>query len=199
MRYLSFDIEATGLEKHDLIIEFGMVPFDTDKKELELNLKKHFFIKCPSFEELKPQLNPWVIEHNEQLIIQAHQEGITIENFKQELNNYFSSPEVKNYFGNKPIILFGKSLNAIDLPFLHRDLGEDFMRRYFSHRVNDLSSFAYNLIDLKVLPPEAESGSWLAQHLGIGEVAHTALEDAINTVKMYFLLLDRVQSLTKKV
>lgn len=192
MKYLSFDIEATGLEQHDLIIEFAMIPFDASTRTLNHQLKRHFYIKCPRFDQLKPSLNQWVIDNNKNLIDKAHYEGVELDHFKQELINYFQSEEVKNYFNNQKIILFGKSMNAIDLPFLNRDLGWEFMRSYFSHRVNDLSSFAYNLIDMKVLPPEAESGSWLMEHLNMGEVAHTALEDAINTAKMYFLLLDKV-------
>ncbi len=194
MRYLSFDIEATGLEEHDLIIEFAMVPFDVKSRTIESKLQKHFYIKCPSFADLKPQLNPWVIENNKELIQKASSEGITIELFKQELIDYFESDEIKDYFNNQKVILFGKSMNAIDLPFLNRDLGWDFMRTYFSHRVNDLTSYSYNLIDMRQLPVDAESGGWLMDHLGMGEVAHTALEDAVNTAKMYFLLLDKVQA-----
>jgi len=33
MKYLSFDIEATGLAEHCLMIEFAMVPFDADARE----------------------------------------------------------------------------------------------------------------------------------------------------------------------
>ena len=70
----------------------------------------------------------------------------------------------------------------------------DFMRRYFEHRQLDLSCVAYCLIDMGMLPSECESGSKLMKHLGFGEVAHTALEDAINTAKMYFKLLEKYKS-----
>ena len=58
MRYLSFDLEATGLDQNDYIIEFGMIPFDTETKTLEENLARTFTVHCPSFETLKPQLAP---------------------------------------------------------------------------------------------------------------------------------------------
>ncbi|EQC51211.1 exonuclease domain-containing protein [Bacteriovorax sp. DB6_IX] len=190
MKYLSFDIEATGLEEHDLIIEFAMVPFCTQTQKINEDLKKHFFIKCPSFEELKPKLNQWVIDHNKELIDKAHNEGIEIEKFKEELINYLDSDEVKDYFNNERITLFGKSMSAIDLPFMNRDLGWGFMRKYFNHRQLDLSSVAYTLIDMQHIPAECESGSKLMDFLGMGEVAHTALEDAINTALMYFKLMD---------
>jgi oligoribonuclease (3'-5' exoribonuclease) len=190
MKYLSFDIEATGLEEHDLIIEFAMIPFDSESKTFNYDLKKHFYIQCPSFEELRPKLNQWVIDNNKELIEKAHQEGITIADFKNELISYFESQEVKDYFENKKVTLFGKSMSAIDLPFLTRDLGWDFMRKYFEHRQLDLSSVAYTLIDMKHIPSECESGSKLMKYLSMGEVAHTALEDSVNTAKMYFKLMD---------
>ena len=63
------------------------------------------------------------------------------------------------------------------------------MRKYFHHRNLDLSSSANTLIDLKIIPPECSSGSELMKFLGMGEVKHTALEDAKNTALMYLKLL----------
>jgi DNA polymerase-3 subunit epsilon len=187
MKYLSIDIEATGLAQDDLMIEFGMIPFDSDHG-LREDLARNFYIQCPSFEELAPRLDQWVAEHNEQLIRKAHSDGISISSFKNDLISYLESPEVKSYFGDQDkgkITLFGKSMSAIDLPFLNRDLGWDFMRKYFQHRQLDLSSVAYALIDLKLMPQECTSGSYLMKHLGLGDVCHTALEDARNTALMY--------------
>lgn len=192
MRYLSIDLEATGLNENDYIIEFGMVPFCTEKKSVEEKLARNFTIRCPSFEELLPRLDQWVVEHNETLIRKSHSEGIPMEAFKKELENYIQSDEVKNYFKNdknEKIILFGKSMSAIDLPFMNRDLGWNFMRKHFHHRNLDLSSTANTLIDLKFIPKECSSGSYLMNFLGMGEVKHTALEDARNTALMYLKLL----------
>lgn len=192
MKYLSIDLEATGLNEHDYIIEFAMIPFDTVSKSLEESLSRHFFIHCPSFESLEPELDPWIIEHNKTLIEKAHQQGVTIKHFKEELQKYFESKKVSQYFANKnneKIILFGKSMNAIDLPFLTRDLGWDFMRKYFHHRVLDLTSTANSLVDMNLIPEQCQSGSSLMQFLGMGEVCHTALEDAKNTAIMYLKLI----------
>ena len=193
MRYLSIDIEATGLNENDYMIEFGMIPFCTENQSLEESLAKNYYIKCPSFDLLKPRLDPWVIEHNEQLINKAHKDGMEIDDFREELEIYFERKEVRDYFKNEKkekIILFGKSMSAIDLPFLTRDLSWEFMRKYFHHRNLDLSSTANTLIDLNFLPKECSSGSYLMKHLGMGEVKHTALEDAKNTALMYLKLLD---------
>ncbi len=194
MKYLSIDLEATGLAENDYIIEFGMIPFDAGSGTLEEDLGQQYFIHCPSFEILKPNLDPWVIEHNETLIKKAHSEGLTMTAFKAELQAYLESPRVKKYFNNprnEKIILFGKSMNAIDLPFLIRDLGWNFMRKYFHHRILDLSSTANTLVDMNYIPENCYNGSGLMKYLGMGEVCHTALEDAKNTAIMYLKLLEK--------
>ena len=191
MKYLSIDIEATGLQENCLMIEFAMIPFDTQFLRLEDKLARSFYIHCPSYEDLEPSLDPWVKEHNEKLIRKAHSDGLMMSEFKETLKKYLESPEVREYFGNQKIVLFGKSMNAIDLPFLNRDLGWEFMRRYFHHRVMDFSSFCYGAMDLGHLTPGMDSGSKLMTFLGMGEVAHTALEDARNTAIMYFKVLEK--------
>ncbi len=194
MKYLSIDLEATGLAENDYIIEFGMVPFDTETRTLELGLARNYFVHCPSFDKLRPRLDPWVVDHNRTLIERAHAEGLKMGAFKGELEAYLESDPVRKYFANEKkekIILFGKSMNAIDLPFMNRDLGWEWMRKQFHHRVLDLSSTANTLIDMGMLPPACSSGSGLMNHLGMGEVAHTALEDAKNTALMYLKIIEK--------
>ncbi|WP_127716435.1 exonuclease domain-containing protein [Halobacteriovorax sp. HLS] len=188
MRYLSFDIEATGLAENDYMIEFGMIPFCAVTGEMNYDLQRNWYIKCPSFEELKPRLDQWVIDHNEELINKAHEDGQELSAFKKLFEDYLMSEEVKEYFGKdqgNKIVLFGKSMNAIDLPFMNRDLGWNFMREHFHHQVLDLSSVVRSLCDLKILPETCQSGSGLMKHFDMGDVAHTALEDAVNTAKLY--------------
>lgn len=194
MRYLSFDLEATGLEEDALIIEFGMVPFDTDTGIIEENLSKHFYIKCPSYDSLEPNLNEWVKKHNKELIEKAHSSGIKLDVFKQELETYLGSKEIKKYFNNERIVLFGKSISAIDLPFLNRDLGWDWMNKHFHHRNLDLSCATLGYIDLGLLEKGLDSGAKMMEYLEMGEVCHTALEDAINTAKMYLKILEKLKT-----
>src|SRR5210317_2054829 len=98
MKYLSIDLEATGLGQNDYIIEFGMVPFCTEMNNIEMNLARNYFIQCPSFDDLRPGLDPWVVEHNEGLIKKAHAEGLTMDSFKEELQAYLESAQVREYF-----------------------------------------------------------------------------------------------------
>lgn len=191
MKYLSIDLEATGLEENCLIIEFAAIPVDASSKEIISELKYETYIQCPNLETLKPDLNEWVIENNSELIHKAHTTGIQLGQFKTELENYLTSKEIKEFFDDEKIVLLGKSLNAIDLPFLNRDLGWDFMRKHFSHRQMDLSSVVYYAIDSKILPKICESGSELMKYFDMGEVAHTALADAINTAELYFKIIEK--------
>lgn len=190
MRYLSIDIEATGLEPNDYIIEFAAVPVDAEKREIKNDFAWHTFVTCPSFESLKPKLNSWVIENNKELIIKAHNDGLKMADFKKELEKYLSSKKIKDFFQGQAIVLLGKSLSAIDLPFLNRDLGLDFMRKFFSHRTLDVTCVTYAFIDNNKLPKKTESGSELMKHFNMGDVSHTAMEDAVNTAKLYFKMLD---------
>lgn len=192
MKYMSFDIEATGLGEECLIIEFAMIPFDASTKTINHDLKFHTYVQCPSFEKLKPTLDPWVIEHNEELIKKAHSDGLSLEDFKSSMENYLESEAVKEYFNNEKIVLFGKSMSAIDLPFLNRDLGWKWMNKYFLHRNLDLSCFTYGLMDMNLLPQGCDSGDKISNFIGLGDVAHTALEDSINMAKIYLGLLDKL-------
>jgi oligoribonuclease (3'-5' exoribonuclease) len=195
MKYLSFDLEATGLEENAYIIEFAMIPFCSETKTLEHELSQQFYVQCPSFDELKPNLSSWVIENNRQLINSAHKEGKSLDEFKQTMNNYVNDPRVRSYFNNEKIVLFGKSISAIDLPFMNRDLGWEWMNQYFHHRNLDLSCYTMGLIDMGLLDKGMDSGSKLMNMLNMGEVCHTALEDAVNTAKMYLKLLNKFEHL----
>lgn len=190
MKYLSFDLEATGLQEHDLIIEFACVPMDSGARKILNSSTFHTYVKCPSLQVLKPKLSDWVIQNNEGLINEAHKNGLEINAFRDAFQNYLESQKIKDFFNNEPIVLFGKSINAIDLPFMNRDLGWEWMGKYFSHRTLDFSGVCYTLMDTGVLPAGMESGSKIMEFLNMGDVAHTALEDAVNTAEMYFKVLE---------
>ena len=103
MKYLSIDLEATGLDEDSLIIEFAAVPFDAESLEVESSSSFHTYVQCPSFHKLRPHLSSWVLEHNESLITKAHREGKTLMEFKTELENYLTSQDNPKLFPSKAV------------------------------------------------------------------------------------------------
>lgn len=191
-KYMSLDLETTGLEDDALIIELGFVPVNTKTKEIRENLSYHCYLKCPSFEELEPNLNDFVKKHNKGLIEKAHKEGISKEQFLKEFDEYMNSPKIKEFYGEEDIKIMGKSLTALDMPLLQRDFGRnDFLRKYFHHRVQDVSCSSSLAVDLKLLPEGFESSHKLAKFFKLGEdVSHTAISDSIDVAKMYMGIVE---------
>lgn len=196
MKYISIDLEATGLEENAYVIEFAAVPVDTSSQTILKSSSFHCYIQCPSFEALKPDLNEWVIKNNEGLINKAHKEGINQETFKSSFTSYLNSQTLHDFRDKKfnTFTLLGKSLTSIDIPFLNRYLGWEYMKREFHHQTLDVSSIARMAIDLKKLPPECISGSKLSNFFKMGDVAHTALEDAITTAEQYFNIVNLIKN-----
>lgn len=201
MKYLSFDIESTGLNDDDYIIEIAFVPITitTDQMIPSENIF-HCTLECPSFESLKTRLSKFVIENNEELINKSFNEGITKEQFLIDFDTYMNSKEIKDFFGDQKPMLLGKSLSGgIDIPFLIRDFGRDkFLRKYFHHRNIDVSSVAQAAVDSGLLPEGCSSSKELAQFFKLGEdVDHTAISDSIDVAKMYNEIL-KLQRNNKK-
>lgn len=190
-RYLSLDTEATGLEIDTYLIQVAVVPVDTEKKTIEEAWGKEILIQCPSFEELKPKLNPWVLEHNESLIRDAHAKGITPKDFITWMGNYLAEPEVKKFFQGERPTLMGKSMAALDIPVLTRYLGKDNFEKFFHHHTLDITCVARYLVDVGLLPKGAHSTTKLLQHFKIRNKSnHTALSDAVDMALVYFKLLE---------
>jgi oligoribonuclease (3'-5' exoribonuclease) len=192
MKVFGQDIESTGVKEDSNMIELAFLPVDHKTRTVEESLLFHRLIKCPSFEELKPELSDWVIEHNQELIEKAHREGCSLAELRADFEEYLNSDAVKEYFGDQPKIIFGKSLNGIDMPFLTRDLGWDFMRKHFYHQTLDLSTSVMDAINKGLLPAECLSGSKLTKFLleGKDEVDHRAIADIMDTNKLYWAVED---------
>lgn len=191
-KYLSIDLESTGLEDWAYIVEFGAVPICTKTRAIRTDLSFHAFLSCPSFEELSPKISQWVKEHNEGLIRTAHETGLSKEDFLKAFDEYMKSEAIVNFFEGEKPLLMGKSLSALDIPLLSRDFGrDDFMKKYFYHRNLDVSCVAAKEVDKGTLPEGCTSSQKLAQHFGLGDdVDHTSISDAVNVAKMYFKILD---------
>lgn len=190
-RYLSLDTEATGLEIDCYLIQVALVPVDGDTKKVLAEKGKEVLIQCPSFEDLKPNLNSWVLEHNEELIRKAHAEGITLAAFKQWMMDYLNDPFMKEFFNKDRPTLLGKSMSALDIPALTRYLGKDFMEKNLHHHTLDLTCVARFLSDIGKLPSGCYTTSKLLKHFQIRQNAeHTALSDASDMGQVYFKLME---------
>jgi DNA polymerase-3 subunit epsilon len=189
MKYLSIDIEATGTHSHCQMIEFAAVPFDSSNHTIYHEEAFHRYLFVPAWDKISPTLDPWIIEHMKDVLIKAHEEGIPLERFQKDFHRQLQSPSWKQLFGTEKITLFGKSLNALDIPFLKRDLGDQFFDLHFSHKVLDVTSVAFLRIDEGLLPKDHHGSRSLMNYFKMGQVCHTALEDATNTIHLYFQLL----------
>jgi hypothetical protein len=198
-KYLSIDTEATGLTKECVLIQLAFVPVDTVSNRVLTELGKEWLVHCASFEELKPTLNPWVVENNEGLIRKANASGVTIEKLSGEVHAYLTSPELKAFFGDSRPVFLGKSLSALDIPLLTRTFGEEFMREHFHHHTQDVTCVARAFVDAGLIPPGTESSSKIMKFFGVREApAHTALSDALDMGVIYLKLLEMVRNLKKE-
>lgn len=189
-KYFSIDTEATGLEEDTHLIQFAILPVDSENSRIYTELAREWLVKCPSFESLKPKLNPWVLEHNEGLIRDAHAKGLEPAALKAELQAYLDSPEIKQFRGSSKPMFLGKSLSALDIPLMHRYFGRPFMEAYFHHHTVDITCVARALVDAGAMPSGCESTTKLLRFFQIREDArHTALSDAVDMANAYVKLL----------
>ncbi len=190
MNYLSIDTEATGLEEGTHLIQFALVPVDMKAKAVVVAEGVEFLVKCPSFEELKPTLNPWVLEHNEGLIRKAHAEGVTHAALKAEVEKFLERPGVKAIFGKDKPVFLGKSLSALDIPLMTRTFGKPFMEKHFHHHTLDITSVAHYLVHKGIIPGGCESTSKLIKHFQVrSDAAHTALADATDMGNIFLKMV----------
>ena len=198
---LSFDTETLGLDDPNFsvnqIIEFGVVPAtiiidEYQGVELEIH-DNHFhrFIKCPSFDTLKPELVPWVIEHNKGLIDTAHEIGIDDVDFVLELGDYLTKMKAELFEEGEDLLFLGKSMQSLDAPIMTKHLGWKFMEKWGVHRNKvDVQDVARFLIHQGKLPLESASSRALVEFFGIKEdVNHTAIDDSVDMLKIYAELL----------
>lgn len=193
-RYLSLDTEATGLEEQCQMIQLAFVPVDVATAEVRTDLGREWLIRCPSFDELRPTLNEWVLKHMEGLIRKAHAEGIGMDQCRAEVADYLKTPAITAFFGKDRPLLLGKSMSALDIPLLNRSLGWDFMQKHFHHHTVDVTCLGRSFEDAGVLPPKSASTTRLMQYFKVKEAAeHTALSDAIDMARIYCKLLELIR------
>lgn len=195
-KYLSVDTEATGLFEDSLLISVAFVPVDVTKGDVRVDLGWECMVKCPSFQELKPTLSEWVVDHMQAVIEKAHAEGVTLSECQRRVSQYLKSAPITAFFANEKPVLLGKSLSALDLPLMTRSFGHSFMDSYFHHHTVDVTCTAHSFVDAGLLPEGHASTTKLMQHFGIREEAeHCALADAIDMARIYVKMIARLRSL----
>lgn len=193
-KYLSMDIESTGLEETSHLLQIAFVPLDSERVHNEL--AKLFVVKCPSFESLKPEMSTWVIEHNKEIIEDAHANGIDPNELPGKLESYLESDPIRDFFGGHRPIMLGKSMNALDMPLMARYLSFPFIRKHFHHHTLDLTGVGHCLTDSGILPPGHASGSNLVSYYQVSEeISHTAMDDACDMAEIYVRILRHLKGL----
>lgn len=198
MKILSLDTETTGLEnpfdddKGAKLIQFACVPAEITKDGYFIRHDIIFdvFIKCPSFETMLPNLNPWIVEHNKNLIQTAHSTGLKTEEFALKFKTYLDT-DIKNFTNGEKFLVLGKSLPSLDFLLMIKNLGYDFMREYgFLRNYLDINPIIEYLEMKNQINISDASSKTLMKYFGFGEdVNHTACSDAIDMIKIYSEML----------
>lgn len=191
--YLSLDTEATGLREPNHLLQVGIVPVDTERRVVRHDLGREIILKCPSYEELLPNLDEWNRKHNKGLIERCSKDGVDPAQLVPWFEAYFAEAEVKKLFGDSRAILLGKSMSALDIPIMRRYLGVDRYEKWFHHHTLDVTCVARFLCDTGKMPRGTESSSKLLKHFGIrAEVEHTALSDALDMGESYVRMMNLI-------
>lgn len=186
MKYLSLDIETTGLikGKHD-ILSVGMIVVNTDKVGKKPKLKElpHLYIAI-EHEEICGNL--YALNMNKDLIegiVKGHVEGAKLLDVVEAGNTIVDF--LDTHFGDSKITVIGKNAAAFDIPFIESRFWMTLGGKRFRHRVLDVGSMYYdpNVLD------EVPNLKQCKELAGIdGIVTHNALEDAFDVV-----LLERLK------
>lgn len=187
MKYLSLDIETTGLDKdvHD-ILSIGMIVVDTEKvgKDVKLEDLPTLHIAIQPVGGVTGDL--YALNMNKDLIeglVEGHVEGAEIvEPHEVEMRVLdFIAEEIGGY---EKITVIGKNAAGFDIPFIKSHYPE--ISGWFSHKVLDVGSMYFDA-NLHKDVPSLKKCKEIAGIDGI--VTHNALEDAFDVV-----LLERYHS-----
>ena len=175
MKYCSIDIETCGLDPETCdVLEIGAVIDDWfDPKPLDQLPKFHCYISQKSYRG-----QPFALGMHAEIF-----KRISVEKQPHKYYTDFGTVcALKEFlalkFGDEKISVAGKNFSSFDLNFLKKMPYFDTIKLH--HRVFDPSSLYFELGD-KELP----SSKLCMERAGMqGEVAHTAVEDAMMVVKL---------------
>lgn len=193
MRYCSIDIETTGLDPKTCdIVQFAAVIDDLSNPQPLEKLPKfqtHFSQKTYTGEPYALAMHPNIFKK----IADAQRKRIEENEFGDRFMNILDLPSAFKVFltqngfeedpksGRVRITVAGKNIAMFDLPFLNKKLKKNRWGDItILHRVIDPAILYYKPGDEK-LP---DSATCLERAGMAGEVAHTALEDALMVIKL---------------
>jgi oligoribonuclease (3'-5' exoribonuclease) len=179
MKYASIDIETTGVNEDTCnVIEIGIVVDDLkDPKPLDELPTEHCYVLPPD-EGYSGE--PYALSMHSDIFYR-------IANLVDDYN-YLEPREVGPYlykfldkhFPNQDVVAAGKNFGSFDLQFLKK-LPNFSNHVNFHHRTLDPSGYYVDLIEDSV-PPNLKK--CLERAKIEGEIAHTALEDALDVVRL---------------
>lgn len=184
MKYVSIDLETTGLDSENhMILEFGAVIEDTnDIRPIEALPKFHAYII--NGENIVG--SPYALQMNQAILkkIANREEGhnyILPEELGALFYMFLADNGIKAGYGlRQKIVVAGKNFASFDLKFLNSC--KNFTKHIdIHHRVIDPVTSFINWED-DTSPPGFKK---CKERAGIeGEIAHTAIEDAIDVIKL---------------
>ena len=181
MRYLSIDIETTGLnpEKHQMI-EFAAVLTDTEDRGTPLK-KLPFFRKLIHYDEYIGQ--PFALAMNSEIFRQLDkplEQKALITSEKGFCTMFFAFLKKHGIDKNNPISLAGKNVGGFDYQFLHRMFDYDVhIKGCFNYRFIDPTILYYEKTDSRL--PSINDCMTLAGTRK-GRKPHEAYSDALDII-----------------
>lgn len=178
MKYLSLDIETTGLSFNCDILEIGCIVEDTKKKLPYNELPKYRAL----FKHSQITGELFALKINSKLIEElcSNSEDCDIFQDYKDFGTNFRRFLLDNFGANK-IVLAGKNVSGFDLPFMKAKLAGCCTNNYFSHRIIDVGSLYIDWNKDLEIPnlKECKNRANLT-----GEVSHTSLGDAFDVIQL---------------
>ena len=176
MRYVSLDIETTGLDPHrDMILAFALVVEDTEADPLPpVEELPHLYVVV---KHKRLEGHPAALHMNEDLIAAIASEDPPLGAKLLEDGNAAKAlvQFLSDHFGEKRAVVAGKNVQAFDLQFFPRPI-----RDLFHHRAVDVGSV---LVDWKADAPLGLAKLKRKYEIP-GGVVHEALADAQDVVRL---------------
>ena len=194
MKYVSLDIETTGLEpkRPENIIGLSFVVEDTDRPDVPLrNLPSLTLVIDQGRFEGEPyalSLNSWLFDmivdsrkgKDTQYRVVSWGDGNALHNTLYGYVPYGGWEHLvldflEAHFGNKSITVAGKNVAGFDMQFMTQ-----IIQRRFKHRVIDVGSVFADFIRPNPIPSLDE----LKKEHGMGDVSHDMYDDALDVIAL---------------